>query len=379
MKKLFNDNVLESEPSTIRYFNDYALKNGATHFLTLGEPDFQTPESVKQVTVKALNENQTGYAPSKGLPALREAISRFEKENNNLKYSSEDILITAGSTEAISTALATILNPGDEVIVLNPAFSLYRQLVELKGAKCVTIDTSVNRFQISRAMLEEVVSEKTKAIILTSPNNPTGTILNESSLQAVHDSVVEHGYFVICDEVYNQLVFEEASPKFARYEGIREYIVICQSFSKSYAMTGWRIGYLMANQEFIEQALKIHQYTLTCVTTFIQEAAIVALDYPIDKMVESYRDRRNYMYNRLIEMGLEVEKPDGALYMFPSIKKYGMSSWDFCERLVQEEKVALIPGSCFEADDFIRISFCISQQTIEESLDRLEVFLKGLG
>ena len=378
MKELFNRDVLQSESSAIRYFNDYAVENGATHFLTLGEPDFETPQTVKEATVKALNDNMTSYAPSKGLLSLRQAISQFEEQTNQLMYDPEDIIITAGSTEAISTALATILNPGDEVIVLNPAFSLYRQLIELRGATCVTIDTSTNQFQVSKEMVEVVVTDRTKAIILTSPNNPTGTVLDDSSLEAIHDIVLDNNFFVICDEVYNQLIFEERIPLFAKFEDIREYIVVCQSFSKPYAMTGWRIGYLMASATFIEQALKIHQYTLTCVTTFIQEAAIAALHYPIDHMVDSYRNRRDYMYGRLVDMGVEVELPKGAFYMFPSIKKYGLSSWEFCERLVQKEKVAFIPGSCFEADDFVRISFCVSQQTIEESMDRLEHFLNQL-
>ncbi|GAA0368226.1 aminotransferase [Alkalibacterium iburiense] len=379
MKELLNNRVIQSEPSAIRYFNDFALEQGATHFLTLGEPDFPTPDPIKQALAKSLEENQTHYAPSQGLLSLRKAISQFEEMHSQTYYSPDEILITAGSTEAISTALSTILNPSDEVIVLNPAFSLYRQLIEIEGATCVTIDTSSTHFQVTEKMIEEKVTSKTKAIILTSPNNPTGTILNEDSLKAVQQCVLKHGFFVLCDDVYKQLVFEEAPSMSTQFEDIKEYIIVCQSFSKPYAMTGWRIGYLMADERFIKEALKVHQYRLTCVTTFIQEATIAALACPIDYMVESYRERRDYMYDRLVKMGLEVELPEGAFYMFPSIKKYGLSSWEFCEQFVLKEKVALIPGSCFEADDFIRLSYCVSLKTIEESMDRLENFLKALN
>lgn len=378
MEELFNREVLQAKPKVIRTFNDFAKEQGATHFLTLGEPDFPTPEPVKEAAIQALHENKTGYAHSQGLLKLREAISVFEQGHNGVSYSPEEILITAGATDAISTALSTILNAGDEVIVLNPAFSLYRQLIELNGAVCVTIDTSVNQFQLSKEMLAEVISEKTKAIVLTSPNNPTGTILNEASLEAVRDAVLEHEFFVVCDDVYKQLGFVEDIPSMASFEEIREYILVCQSFSKPYAMTGWRIGYLLADRQFIKQATIMHQYTVNCVATFVQEAAVAALDFPVEERVESFRKRRDYVYNRLVQMGIEVALPEGAFYLFPSVQKFGLSSWEFCERLVVEQKVALIPGEGFESPGFVRLSFCVSQETMEESLDRLEEFVSGL-
>lgn len=375
MKKRLNRHLLQVQPSSIRAFNQFAQENGTSLFLTLGEPDFPTPLPVKEAAIQALQNEHTKYAPNQGSLDLREAICSFERQQNQTDYQPNEVLVTAGSTEALSTALATMLNPGDEVIILLPAYPLYRQLIQRYGASCAPIDTAANHFQVSQEMLEAVITDRTKAIILNSPNNPTGTLLNQESLAAIHAAVKEHNLFVVCDDVYNQLVFSEGLELITQYPDIRNSIVICQSFSKPYAMTGWRIGYMLADGEFIEEALKVHQSVLSCVTTFVQDAAIAALDYDTSEMVESYRVRRDYVYDRLQAMGFDVALPEGTFYMFPSIRKFGLSSWEFCQRLVREQGVALIPGSCFEADDFIRISFCVDRDTLTEALDRLEAFL----
>jgi len=203
-------------------------------------------------------------------------------------------------------------------------------------------------------------------------------MLDASSLKVIYEAVKKHELFVISDEVYNQLVFTELPSPLSQYTDIKKYIITCQSFSKPYAMTGWRIGYLIADQEFIEEALKIHQYVLSCVNTFIQDAAIAALDYDLKEMLDSYRLRRDYVYDRLRAMGVDVELPDGTFYILPSIKKYGMTSYEFCKQLVLDQGVALIPGSYFEADDYVRISFCVDRNVLEEAMDRLELFLSRL-
>lgn len=374
----FNEQVTRIEPSPLRAFNDMAHKEGAELFLTLGEPDFHTPQQVKDACGVALENNKTFYAPTMGVAELRREISAFEKQLNGVDYDENEIMVTTGSTEAIMSALFAVVNEGDEVIVPVPAFSMYKPVIELCKGRYVELNTAPDNFQITEKALASVVSDKTKAIILTSPNNPTGTILDEKSLLNVYEQVKKRDMFVICDECYNQLVYNERRPGFVRFQDLREKIVYCQSFSKPYAMTGWRLGYMMASKEFIEQAFKVHQYTTVCANTFIQYAAIEALRFDPAPFVEEYRKRRDYCYDRLVAMGLDVVKPEGAFYIMPNISKFGMSSMEFCTRLVKECKVAVIPGVCFSAEGYMRIGYCVSMDTIVKALDRLEKFVAGL-
>ena len=243
----FNEQVTRIEPSPLRAFNDMAHKEGAELFLTLGEPDFHTPQQVKDACGVALENNKTFYAPTMGVAELRREISAFEKQLNGVDYDENEIMITTGSTEAIMSALFAVVNEGDEVIVPVPAFSMYKPVIELCKGRYVELNTAPDNFQITEKALASVVSDKTKAIILTSPNNPTGTILDEKSLLNVYEQVKKRDMFVICDECYNQLVYNERRPGFVRFQDLREKIVYCQSFSKPYAMTGWRLGYMMAS------------------------------------------------------------------------------------------------------------------------------------
>ena len=379
MKHLLNKRVFEVEESLIRKFNNMAQANGAELILTLGEPDFPTPEIIKDAAIEALNQNKTKYGMTPGNLDFRKKVCEFENRVNQIQYAPDEVTITTGSTEALTAALMTMLNPDDEVIILTPAYPLYKNITHFVGGKIVAIDTSHNQFQLSKEMLDAAITPKTKAIILTSPNNPTGAILNDQSLEVVYEAVKKHKFFVISDECYNQLVYSDRKLGFSKFQDIRDYIVVCQSFSKPYAMPGWRLGYLLASKEFTEQAVKIHQYMVVAVNTFIQDAGIAALDFDPAEMTESYRQRRDYVYDRLVKMGVEVELPEGAFYMFPSIKKFGMDSWEFCSRLAEEEKVALIPGICFDADDFIRISYCTHMDVIVPAMDRLERFIKRLS
>ena len=378
MKLNYNEQILKVTESEIRKFNDYARANNAEYYLTLGEPDFYTPEVIVEATEKAMNEHKTKYGPTPGNLSLRKKICEFENKFNNVNYNPEEVIITQGSTEAITSALFTILNPDDEVIIPIPAYPMYREIVTYQKAKVVTLDTSNNNFQISKEMINSVITDKTKCIILTSPNNPTGTILSDESLNNIHDAIKDKGIFVICDDVYNQIVYTERKPGFVRFQDMKDRIVVCQSYSKSYAMPGWRCGYMLASEEFIFHAKKIHQYMIVALNTFIQDGMEVALDIDNQYMIDSYKERRDYVYNRLVNMGLDVVLPDGAFYIFPSIEKLGISSMDFCKRLVKDYKVAIIPGFCFEQDKYIRISYCVAMDVIKIACDKIEKFVNVL-
>jgi len=378
MYEMLNKRLSNVEEILIRKFNQYAKEVGAKHILTLGEPNFDTPEVMKQSAIKALEDGKTSYGTSYGNVDFRESIKAFEKRVNEVDYDISEIMITQGSTEGLTAALLAMLNPDDEVIILSPTYPLYKNVVALAGAKIVSIDISKNGFEVSRKMLEAAVTQKTKAIIITSPNNPTGTILSDESLFAVYEVVKEHNFFVISDEVYNQLVYTDRRLGFSKFQDIRDYIIVCQSLSKPYAMTGWRLGYMLAPLWFMKEVMKIHQYMVVAVNTFIQDGGVTALEYDVTPMVESYRMRRDYVVSRLLEMGLEFPNPEGAFYVLVSIEKYGIKSWDFCERLVLEEGVALVPGICFDADSHIRVSYCVDMSTLEMGLDGLQRFISKL-
>lgn len=378
MKKYMNKRVLDAQLSGIRTFNQRAMSIKDSLLLTLGEPDFPTPEEIKLEVNKALDKDMTHYAQTIGNIDLVEKISLYEKEYNNVSYDLNEIIVTNGSTEAITASLFSVINEGDEVIIPIPAFGLYESSLKLAGAKYVPLDTSINNFQISKEMLDNVITDKTKAIVITSPNNPTGTIYTYETLKNIYNAVKDKPIFVICDDCYEQLVYQERVPSFSNFKEIKNQIIVTKSFSKSYAMTGWRVGYILACKEVIEEIVKYHQFMVTTVNTFIQPACIKALDYNPSSMVLSYKDRRDYVYKRLVDMGFDVVKPEGAFYIFPSIKKFNMSSYDFCLNLLNKYHVALIPGIYFGVEGYIRISYCVKMDVIEEALNRLEKFIKEL-
>ena len=378
MNEMLNSRLADVSEILMRKFNQYAVALGTKHILTLGEPDFDTPEEIKASGIKAIEDGKTYYGTSYGNLDFREAIKAFEKRYNKIDYDVSEIIVTAGSTEGLTAALLTMLNPGDEVIIPAPTYPLYKNVIALAGAKTVPIDISKSNFQLLPDTLEKAITKKTKAIILTSPNNPTGTILNDESLEIVYQAVKKHKFFVISDEVYNQLIYTERKLGFSKYQDIRDYIIICQSLSKPYAMTGWRLGYLMAPLWFVKEVMKIHQYMVVATNTFIQDAGIAALSYDPTSMIKSYNVRREYVVNRLKEMKLEFPNPEGAFYVLISIEKFGLSSWEFCEKLVKEQSVALVPGICFDADDHIRVSYCVAMETLIAGMDGLEAFISTL-
>ena len=371
-----NRNLSGLKRSMIRVYTNLARQTPDCAMLTIGEPDFDTPEAIKAAAMLALTENQTHYAPNQGTPALRAAIAEFESNRGN-PTTADEILVTVGACQALFTAMLGILNPGDEVIIPTPGFVLYETICTIAGATAVPLDISETGFQIDPRALNAAITEKTKAIILNSPNNPTGAVLNKASLKAVKDAVLGRPIFVICDNVYNQLTYGNC-PDLSLDKDLADQMILCQSFSKPYAMTGWRIGYLKCAGYVMDRLLLLSAATITAVPTFLQEAAITALKTDPSPMREIYRRRRDYVCARLSAMGLTFPKPEGAFYAFPDISRFGMTSEEFCTRMITEGKVAAVPGACFGSDKHIRISYCYSDEELKKGLDRMEAFLKNL-
>ena len=376
MRDRLNEAAYGARRSPIREFSQLAAKTPDCIRLTLGEPDFDTPEPVCEAAVEALAEGETHYIENNGTPELRERIAAFEKD---MDYAADEVIVTVGATEAIFVALFGLLNPGDEVIVPLPAFVLYERIIGLCRATFVPLDTREDAFQINPEKLSALITPRTKAIILNSPNNPTGCVYNKDSLETVYNAVKGKGIFVLCDDVYRGLRYVDDYHSFAEFQDLREQILVVQSFSKPYAMTGWRMGYLMADRSVKERLELLHQFMVTSAPAPFQRACLAALDYDFQGMVATYRRRRDYVLERLKGMGLETRTPEGAFYVFPSIAKFGLSSNEFCTRLLTAARVALTPGLCFGADDHVRISYCCGDNALKRGMDRLEEFLHGLG
>ena len=372
-----NSNLSALKRSQIRVFTNLARQTPDCAMLTIGEPDFDTPEAIKLAAVDALNRGQTHYAANQGAAELRQAIAEYETARGN-ETVAEQVLVTVGACQALFTAFLGILNPGEEVIVPTPGFGLYESLIQIAGAKMVPLDISNTGFQIDEAALQAAITPKTKAILLNSPNNPTGAVLNEASLAAVKKAVLGKPIFVIWDNVYNQLAYGHC-PDLSLDPDLKEQLILCQSFSKPYAMTGWRVGYLTCADYVMERFLLLSAATITAVPTFIQDAAVTALKTDTSAMREIYRKRRDYVCGRLTAMGLEYPTPEGAFYVFPNISKFGMGSEEFCLRLIREGKVAAVPGACFGTEGYIRLSYCYSDEELKRGLDRLEIFVTELS
>lgn len=371
-----NSNLTQLKRSAIRVYTDLARRTPGCVMLTLGEPDFDTPAPIRRAAWNALEQGQTHYAPNQGTAELRAAIARAETRRGN-PTAPEQVLVTVGASQALFTALLGILNPGEEVIVPVPAFSLYETIITIAGGKMVPLDVSKTGFQIDPAALDRLISPKTKAILLNSPNNPTGVILNEGSLDAVRRAVLGKPIFLVSDNVYTDLVYAPC-PDLSLDGALKEQLLLCQSFSKPYAMTGWRLGYLVCPEYVMERLLLLSAGTIASVPTFIQAAGVAALDQDTRPMRDTYRRRRDYVAARLDRMGLTYPAPEGAFYVFPHIRRYGLSSDEFCTRLIREGGLAAVPGSCFGAEGHIRLSYCYSDPQLQTALDRLEAFLNQL-
>lgn len=369
-----NSNLSSLKRSGIRVYTNMAREIPDCAMLTIGEPDLDTPQPIKEAAWAALEQGQTHYAPNQGIPALRQAVADYETSRGNAT-TPEQVLITVGSSQALFTALVGILNPGEEVIVPVPAFSLYETIVTIAGGRVVPLDVSQTGFQITEEALTPLVNEKTKAIILNSPNNPTGVVLNAGSLAAVKKAVLGKPIFVISDNVYSLLSYGPC-PDLSLDGALKDQLILCQSFSKPYAMTGWRLGYLVCPEYVMDRLLLLSAGTIAAVPTFLQEAGLTALKQDVSPMREIYRRRRDYVTSRLTKMGLEFPEPEGAFYVLVDIRKFGMTSDEFCTRLIKEGKLAAVPGSCFGVEGYLRLSYCYAEEELKKGLDRLEAFIK---
>ncbi len=371
-----NSNLSALERSPIRRFTNLARQTPGCILLTIGEPDFNTPSPIKDAAAAALYANETHYAPNQGAIRLRQAVADFESARGN-SVDPEQVLITIGASQALFTALLGILNPGEEVIIPTPGFNLYSSITAVAGAKPVYLDLSQTGFQITPEALHAAITPKTKAIILNSPCNPTGTVLNRQSLSAVKEAILGKPIFLICDNVYQQLSYT-ACPDLSLDPALKAQCILCQSFSKPYAMTGWRLGYLTCPAYVMDRLLLLSAAEIAAAPTFLQTAAVTALQTDPSPMREIYRRRRDYVCARLTGMGLTFPTPEGAFYVFPDISKFGLGSEAFCTRMITQGKVAAVPGSCFGSDNHIRLSYCCGDADLAAGLDRMEAFLGTL-
>ena len=371
-----NQNLNALKRSQIRVFTNLARETPGCVGLTIGEPDLDTPEAIKLAAMAALQNNQTHYAPNQGTPALRQAIAEFETRRGNATAPAQ-VLVTIGACHALFTALLGILNPGEEIIVPTPGFGLYESIAAIAGAKTVALDVTKTNFQITKDALDAVITEKTKAIVINSPCNPTGVIFNKESLAAVKEAVLGRPIFIICDNVYHDLSYAPC-PDLSLDADLKNQLILCQSFSKPWAMTGWRIGYLTCPDYVMDRLLLLSAATITAVPTFLQEAAITALNTDIAPLKAVYEKRRAYVCERLKRMHLSFPEPEGAFYVFVNIEKFGLDSETFCTRMIREGKLAAVPGACFGADGYIRLSYCYSDEELKTGLDRLEAFIATL-
>jgi len=375
--------VATMPPSGIRKFFDVVTEMGNAISLGVGEPDFDTPWHIREEAIYSLEQGKTVYSANAGMLPLRQEISKYMKRKFDLSYNEADqILVTVGGSEGIDVALRTLLNGGEEVLIPEPSFVAYMPCTVFAGGVPVPIATKAkNEFKLTAQELEEAITEKSKILIFPYPNNPTGAIMEEDELQAIAKIVKKHDLIVLSDEIYAELTYGTRHVSIASVEGMYERTIILSGLSKAYAMTGWRIGYALGPAAVIGAMTKMHQYVLMCAPTTSQYAAMAALkdgDEDIEHMKESYDVRRKLMIEGFRKMGLSCFEPKGAFYVFPSIKETGMNSLEFCEKLLQEEKVAVVPGDAFgkSGDGYIRCSYAYSVAELKEALIRIEKFVK---
>ncbi|SEM82793.1 aminotransferase [Paenisporosarcina quisquiliarum] len=371
-------------PGTRQFSNQLVHYPDAIN-LTIGQPDFPTPLSVKEAGIRAIEQNLTGYSHNAGLLELRNAVNSFFSDKYGFSYDIQnEIVITNGASEAIDAVFRTILEEGDEVILPAPTYSGYVPVIELCGAKVVYLDTTDTNFQPSAERLANLITDKTKAMFFNNPSNPTGVVLTKETMDGLVDVIKEKNIFVLTDEIYSENTFSGKHHSFASYMEIRDKLFYIHGVSKSHSMTGWRIGFLMGPANVMEHVVKVHAFNTICASLPAQYAAIEALTNAKDTPTEmnfEYVKRRDFVYSRLTDMGVTVEKPNGAFYIFPEIKKYGLNSFDFATKLLQEGGVAVVPGSAFTTygEGYIRISYAYSMTVLEEGLNRLEKFLFSLN
>ena len=385
MRNPLNKTIVEIQPSGIRKYFDIVSEMKDAISLGVGEPDFETPWHIRDEGIYSLEQGRTFYTSNAGLMELREEIGRYLKRRYDLDYDAKtEMIVTVGGSEAIDLALRAMVDPGDEVLIPQPSYVSYEPCTILAGAKPVIIELkNENQFRLTAQELEEAITEKTKILILPFPNNPTGAIMERKDLEAVAEIVRKHDLFVISDEIYSELCYTEKHVSIVNIPDMWERTILINGFSKSHAMTGWRLGYACGPKHIVEQMYKIHQFCIMCAPTTSQYAAIDALkngDEDVQKMRESYNQRRRYLVNAFREMGLECFEPFGAFYIFPCIKEFGMTSDAFAARLLQEEKLAVVPGTAFgnSGEGFLRISYAYSLDKLKVAIGRFEHFINKL-
>lgn len=384
-KSYLSDTVSRLKPSGIRRFFDLAASMEGVISLGVGEPDFITPWGVREACILSLEQGYTSYTANAGLLELRKEISDYLLRRFRVSYDpADELIVTVGASQALDVSLRAIVNPGDEVIVVEPSFVSYAPLVSLAGGVPIPVQTSgTYQFKLQPEQIEQVVTPKTKALIICSPNNPTGTVLNAEELAQIARIVAKHDLLVISDEIYAELCYDEQYTSFPAIAHMRERTILINGFSKGFAMTGWRLGFIAAPKDLATAMLKIHQYTMMCAPTMAQYAAIEALRNgadDVERMKKSYRQRRNFFVQSLNELGLSCHMPGGAFYAFPSIQSTAMTSEQFAERLLLEEKVAVVPGNVFGAsgEGYIRCSYASSLEQLQEAIRRMKRFLERL-
>ena len=384
--KVLSSKTIALKPSGIRRFFDIANTMDGVISLGVGEPDFRTPWQVRSAGIRSLEQANTRYTSNSGLSQLREEIAAYTQRKYGVSYNPKDeILVTVGGSEAIDMTLRAIIDPGDEIIIPQPSYVCYEPITRLSGGVPVIINTRrENGFKLTAEELREAITERTKAVILPYPSNPTGAILDRGDIEALSEVLSGTDIIVISDEIYAELTFGRRHVSVSSVDGMKERTVVINGFSKAFSMTGWRLGYALGPAPLLREITKIHQYAIMCAPTTSQYAAIEALkscDGAVQEMLSEYDVRRRLTVKGFRELGLECEEPRGAFYVFPSIKSTGLSSEEFCERLLYSKKVALVPGVAFgeSGEGYVRASYCYSLLHIKEALRRIGEFLRELG
>lgn len=385
MRNPLSDKVMDIKPSGIRKFFDLVQEMPDAISLGVGEPDFDTPWHIREEGIFSLERGRTFYTSNAGLLELRKAISAYLKRKQRLDYDPlHEVLVTVGGSEGIDLALRAMLNPGDEVILPEPCYVSYLPCIKLADGVPVTINLKEeNEFKLTPEELLGAITDKTKILILSYPNNPTGAIMTRSDLEPLVKIIKEKDIFVISDEIYGELTYQMDHCSIASFPGMRERTIVVNGFSKSFAMTGWRLGFAVGPENILKQMTKIHQFAIMAAPTTSQYAAIEAMengDDDVELMRKSYNQRRRFLLNQFQEMGLQCFEPRGAFYMFPCIKEFGMTSEEFANRFLQEEKVAVVPGTAFGdcGEGFLRVSYAYSIEELKVALERMKRFIERL-
>ncbi|MEY8237175.1 aminotransferase class I/II-fold pyridoxal phosphate-dependent enzyme [Lachnospiraceae bacterium 66-29] len=382
MRNPLSERIVDIPFSGIRKFFDIAAEMQDVISLGVGEPDFDTPWHIRDEGIYSLEKGRTAYTSNAGLKELKMEIAKYLERRFEVSYDYDtEMMITVGGSEAIDLAMRAMLDPGDEVLIPQPSYVSYVPCAALANGTPVIINLQEeNEFRLTAEELRNAITSKTKLLVLPFPNNPTGAIMERKDLEAIAEVIIEHDLFVLSDEIYGELTYLDHHVTIASLPGMRERTVLINGFSKAYAMTGWRLGYACAPKVILEQMLKIHQYAIMCAPTTSQYAAVEAVrngDADVAQMREEYNGRRRYLIHRFREMGLSCFEPFGAFYAFPCIKEFGMSSDEFATRMLQEEKVVVVPGTAFGdcGEGFLRISYAYSLEKLKEALDRMEGFI----